>query len=77
MELNYEYETVPYYLVGNLRHSHMTLNNKMPLQTFICLNAQRIEQAARSIRDQEKKKGKCRFGMIQETCGRSYDLRQA
>lgn len=43
----------------------MTLNNKMPLQTLICLNAQRTEQAAKSRGHQEKKDGIHGFGMIQ------------
>lgn len=65
MGLKYEYEAVPYYLVWDLGHFHMTLNNKMPLQTLICLNAQRTEQTAKSRGHQEKKKGIRGFGMIQ------------
>lgn len=43
----------------------MTLNNKMPLQTPIYLNAQRTEQATKSRGHQEKKNSICGFGMIQ------------
>lgn len=53
--LKYEYEALPYYLARNLRHSHMTLNSKMPKKTFICLNSQRVKQAEKSRKSEKKK----------------------